>query len=89
MVDRIYPTELQLNKTNSSDTEAPFKDLNASLSYGTVCAKNMINWTILILMQSVSVIRITIKHSALVAKPGVSLKKRLQQGISEPKFYDD
>ena len=26
MVDRIYPTELQLNKGNSSDTEAPFLD---------------------------------------------------------------
>ena len=24
MVDQIYPTELQLNKANSSDTEAPF-----------------------------------------------------------------
>ena len=24
MVDRIYPTELQLNSANSSDTEAPF-----------------------------------------------------------------
>ena len=24
VVDRIYPTELQLNKANSSDTEAPF-----------------------------------------------------------------
>ena len=24
MVDRIYPTEFQLNRTNSSDTEAPF-----------------------------------------------------------------
>ena len=24
MVDRIYPTELQLNRVNSSDTEAPF-----------------------------------------------------------------
>ena len=23
MVDHIYPTELQLNKANSSDTEAP------------------------------------------------------------------
>ena len=23
MVDRIYPTELQLNRANSSDTEAP------------------------------------------------------------------
>ena len=24
MVDRIYPTELQLNRANSSDTESPF-----------------------------------------------------------------
>ena len=24
MVDQIYPTELQLNNANSSDTEAPF-----------------------------------------------------------------
>ena len=24
MVERIYPTELQLNRANSSDTEAPF-----------------------------------------------------------------
>ena len=26
MVNRIYPTELQLNKANTSDTEAPFLD---------------------------------------------------------------
>ena len=39
MVDRIYPAELQLNKANSSDTEAPFLDLNLSISYGTVSAK--------------------------------------------------
>ena len=28
MVSQIYPTELQLNKTNSFDTEAPFWDLD-------------------------------------------------------------
>ena len=28
MVGQIYPTELQLNKANSSDTEASFLDLN-------------------------------------------------------------
>ena len=28
MVDRIYPTELQLDRANSSDTEASFLDLN-------------------------------------------------------------
>ena len=31
MVGQIYPTELQLNKANSSDTEAPFLDLNLSM----------------------------------------------------------
>ena len=30
MVGQISPTELQLNKANSSDTEAPFLDLNLS-----------------------------------------------------------
>ena len=37
--DRIYPTELQLNRTNSSDTEAPFLDLNLYISNGTVSTK--------------------------------------------------
>ena len=27
MVKQIYPSELQLNKANSSDVEAPFQDL--------------------------------------------------------------
>ena len=31
MVGKIYPIELQLNKANSSDTEAPFLDLNLSI----------------------------------------------------------
>ena len=39
MVDRIYPTELQLNKANSSDTEAPFLNLNLCISNGTVSTK--------------------------------------------------
>ena len=39
MVDRIYPTELQLNRANSSDTEAPFLDLNLCISNGTVSTK--------------------------------------------------
>ena len=39
MVDRIYPTELQLNRANSSDTEAPFLDLNLCIYNGTVCTK--------------------------------------------------
>ena len=40
MVDRIYPTELQLNRANSSDTEAPFLDFNLCISKGTVSTKN-------------------------------------------------
>ena len=32
MVGRICPPELQLNKTNASDTEAPFLDLHLSIS---------------------------------------------------------
>ena len=39
MVDRIYPAELQLNKANSSDTEALCLDLNLSISNGTVSTK--------------------------------------------------
>ena len=39
MADRIYLAELQLNKANSSDTEAPCLDLNLSISNGTVSTK--------------------------------------------------
>ena len=39
MMDRTYPKELQLNRANSSDTEAPFLDLNLCISNGTVSTK--------------------------------------------------
>ena len=39
MVDRIYPTELQLSRANSSDTEAPLLDLNLCISNCTVSTK--------------------------------------------------
>ena len=39
MVGQMYPTELQLNKANSSDTEAPFLDLNLSITNGIVSSK--------------------------------------------------
>ena len=32
MVSQIYPSELQLNKANASDTEAAFLDLHLSIS---------------------------------------------------------
>ena len=49
MVGHIYPTVLQLNKASSSDTEAPFLDLNLSITNGIVRLKFMINGMILIL----------------------------------------
>ena len=39
MDNRIYPPELQLNKVNTSDTEAPFLDLHLSISNGFVSSK--------------------------------------------------
>ena len=39
MVGQIYPTKLQLNEANSSDTGAPFLDLNLSISNGIVSSK--------------------------------------------------
>ena len=36
MVNQIYPSELQLNKANISDTEAPFYDLHFSVANGFV-----------------------------------------------------
>ena len=39
MVGQIYLTELQLNKANSSDTEAPFLDLNLLITNGIVSSK--------------------------------------------------
>ena len=39
MVNRIYPPELQLNKANTSDTEAPFLDLHLFISNGFVSSK--------------------------------------------------
>ena len=39
MVNHIYPPELQLNKANTSDTEAPFLDLHLSISNGFVSSK--------------------------------------------------
>ena len=48
MVDRIYPTKLQLNRANSSDTEASFLDLNHVYLIVQFPPKFMINGTILI-----------------------------------------
>ena len=41
MVNQIYPPELQLNKANISDTEAPFLDLHLSVANGFVSSKKV------------------------------------------------
>ena len=39
MVSQIYPSELQLNKANTSDSEAAFLDLHLSISNDIVSIK--------------------------------------------------
>ena len=39
MVSQIYPSELQLNKSNTSDTKAAFLDLHLSISNDIVSPK--------------------------------------------------
>ena len=39
MVSQIYPSELQLNKANTSDTDAAFLDLHLSISNDIVSTK--------------------------------------------------
>ena len=39
IVSQIYPSELQLNKANTSDKEAAFLDLHLSISNDIVSAK--------------------------------------------------
>ena len=50
IVNHIYPSELQLNKANVSDTEASFLDLHLSISDGFVKTKFLINGMTLILI---------------------------------------
>ena len=39
MVKNIYPSELKLNKANTTDTETPFLDLGLSISNDFVSSK--------------------------------------------------
>ena len=47
MVGQIYPTKLQLNKANSSDTQTPYLDLDLSITNVIVSPMIMINGMIL------------------------------------------
>ena len=54
MVSKIYPSELQLNKANASDTEAAFLDLHCQFLMILFLPKFMTNVTTLILKLSIS-----------------------------------
>ena len=54
MLSQIYPTELQLNKANTADTEAALIDVHLSISNDIVPPKFMINVMTLILKLSIS-----------------------------------
>ena len=54
IISQICPLELQLNKANTSDTEAEFLDLHLSVSNDMLPLKFMINVTTLILKLSIS-----------------------------------
>ena len=146
MVGQIYPTELQLNKAKSSDTEALLLDLNLSIANGIVSSKiydkrddynfAIVNFPFLdgdvprspsygvyisqlipfaivysniddfnkrkliltakLLKQGYRYHKIQKafstfyhRHSELIVKYNIGLKTLLQQGISEPIFYED
>ena len=50
MVNQIYPTELQLNKANTTDTEAPVLDLHLHIEMDLFFLRFMINAMTLILI---------------------------------------
>ena len=50
MVKEIYPPELQLNKANTSDTDAPFLNLHLSIFNGLFPLNFMLNAMTLILI---------------------------------------
>ena len=54
MVSQIYPSELQLNKANTSDTKATFLDLHLSISNDNVSTKIYDNVTTFVLKLSIS-----------------------------------
>ena len=53
MVSQIYPSELQLNKANTTDTEDTFLDLHLSISNDIVSTKFYDNMTTLTLKLSI------------------------------------
>ena len=83
MVSQIYPSELQLNKANASDTEAPFLDLHLSISIDIVSTE---------MYDKRDDFDFEIVNFPFLdgdSKFQFGLKSLLRQGLSEPDFYGD
>ena len=100
MVSQIYPSELQLNKANASDTEAAFLDLHLSISNDIVSTKiydkrnKLLTQKLLKQGYRYHKLRKTFskfyrRYYDLISKFQVGLKSLLRQGLSEPDFYGD
>ena len=72
LTSQNYPSELQLNKVNSSETEASFLDLHLSNLGGFTYAKFMINAMVLILRLQIFITR---KVMFLVEHPSVFISR--------------
>ena len=72
MVSQIYPSELQLDKTNTSDTEAAFFTCICQFLMILFLPKFMINVTTLILKLSISHF-LTVMFLALISMESISL----------------
>ena len=85
MVGQIYPTELQLNKANSSDTEAPFLDLNLSITNCIIVKYNIGLKTLLQqgISEPISYGDLVYKFKRIAGKPNFSdqLKKIVKRYI--------
>ena len=87
MVSQRYPSELQLNKTYTSDTKATFLDLHLSISYVQLLIKFMIKVTILILKMSISLFWIVMRL-ALHPMESISLYRLLRFPKASSHFAD-
>ena len=93
MVNRIYPSELRLNKTNVSDAEVSFLDLHLSISDGFVKTKiydkrdDFEGYRYHKLRKAFS--KFYWRHFDILSKYNVRLKTLLLQGLSEPEVFEE
>ena len=93
MVGQIYPTELQLNKANSTDTEAPFLDLNLSITSGIVSSKiydkrDDFNFEQMVGQIYPTELQLNKANSSDTEAPFLDLNLSITNGIVSSKIYD-